>query len=190
MGGSAIVTESWRGEVPALLMAWYPGMEGGHALAAILFGDVNPSGRLPCTWPRSAAQLPPFDRRARVAHYGPLHGHRLMHAERRDPAFWFGFGLSYTRFTYGAPHLDGDTLAVTITNAGEHAGAEVVQLYADLALGTESRPLGTLRGFRRIALAPGEAREVRFSLAREWRRVHVGPSADPRSWQTVERGTA
>src|SRR5262249_13166965 len=100
MGGSAIVTEAWPGEVPAMHRAWYPGLEGGHALAAALFGDVNPSGRLPCTWPRSAAQLPPFDRHARVVHYGPLHGYRLMAAERRAPAFAFGFGLSYTRFEY------------------------------------------------------------------------------------------
>ena len=187
MGGAAIVTESWRAEVPALLMAWYPGMAGGYALAAILLGGVNPSGRLPCTWPRSTAQLPPFDRRARVAHYGPLHGYRLLHAERRDPAFWFGFGLSYTRFEYGAPRLDGDALVVTVRNAGPRAGDEVVQLYVDLALGSDPRALGTLRGFRRITLAAGAVTDVRFALDPTWRRLHVGPSADPRAWRTVER---
>lgn len=187
MGGSAVVCESWRTRTPAVLMAWYPGMEGGHALARILFGDVNPSGRLPCTWPRSAADLPPFDRRAKVAYYGPLHGHRLMLAEHRDPAFWFGHGLSYTRFTHEPPRLDGDALAVVVRNAGARAGAEVVQLYVDLALGSDPRPLGTLRGFRRVALDPGEAREVRFTLDSAWRRVHVGPSADPRGWQTIAR---
>ncbi|MEO7436178.1 MAG: glycoside hydrolase family 3 C-terminal domain-containing protein, partial [Candidatus Binatia bacterium] len=190
MGGAAIVSESWRGEIPALLMAWYPGMEGGYALASILLGAVNPSGRLPCTWPRSNAQLPPFDHRARVAHYGPLHGYRLMQAERRDPAFWFGYGLSYTSFDYGPPRLDGDAVAVTIRNAGRRAGDEVVQLYVDLALGSDPRELGTLRGFRRIALAPGESREVRFALEPTWRRVHVGPCADPRMWQTIERRSA
>ncbi len=187
MGGAAIVTESWRSEVPALLMSWYPGMHGGYALAAILLGGVNPSGRLPSTWPRSAAQLPPFERQARVAEYGPLHGYRLLHAERRDPAFWFGFGLSYTRYEYGAPRLDGDALVVTVRNAGSRAGDEVVQLYVDLALGSDGRALGTLRGFRRITLAAGAALDVRFPLDPAWRRVHVGPSADPRGWQTVER---
>jgi beta-glucosidase len=188
MGGAAIVTESWRGAVPALLMAWYPGMEGGYALAAILLGAVNPSGRLPCTWPRSSAQLPPFDRRARVAHYGPLHGYRLMQAARRDPAFWFGHGLSYTRFEYDPPWLDGDGLVVRVRNAGRRAGDEVVQLYVDRALGTEPRELGTLCAFRRVSVAPGQAREVRFALEPTWRRVHVGPSADPRTWTTVVRG--
>ncbi len=187
IGGAAIVTESWRSEIPALLMAWYPGMEGGYALAAILLGAVNPSGRLPCTWPRSAAQLPPFDRRARVAHYGPLHGYRLMQAERRDPAFPFGFGLSYTRFEYGVPWLDGDTLVVAVRNAGRRVGDEVVQLYVDLALGSDGRALGTLRGFRRVTFGVGETRDVRFPLDPGWRRVHVGPSADPRSWQTIAR---
>ncbi len=187
MGGSAIVTESWRGEVPALLMAWYPGMEGGHALAAILFGDVPPSGRLPCTWARSAAQLPPFDRHAKVAHYGPLHGYRLMQAERRQPAFWFGHGLTYTRFAYEPPRLDGDTLAVTIRNVGPRPGTEVVQLYVDQALGSDRRALGTLRDFRRATVAAGASHEVRFPLEPAWRRVHVGPSADPHGWQTVAR---
>lgn len=187
MGGSAIVTEAWRSQVPAVLMTWYPGMEGGHALADVLFGDVNPSGRLPCTWARSAAQLPPFDRKARVASYGPLHGYRLMHAERRDPAFWFGFGLSYTRFVYEDARLDGDALAVTIRNVGGRAGDEVAQLYVDLALGTDRRPLGTLRAFRRVSLAPGAAETLRFPLESGWGRVHVGPSADPRTWRTVTR---
>jgi beta-glucosidase len=189
MGGSAIVTEAWRGEVPALLMAWYPGMEGGHALAAILFGDVTPSGRLPCTWPRSAAQLPEFDRHARVAHYGPLHGYRLMHAERREPAFWFGFGLSYTRFERAAASRS-DALVVDVRNVGTRPGAELAQLYVDVALGSDPRPLGTLRAFDWVTLAAGASAAVRFALDPGWRRVHVGPSADPRGWQTIERDRA
>lgn len=187
MGGSAIVCESWRAQTPAILMAWYPGMEGGHALASILFGDVSPSGRLPCTWPRSAAQLPPFDRHAKVTRYGPLHGYRLMQAEQRDPAFWFGHGLSYTRFVHESPRVEGDALAVNVRNVGTRAGADVVQLYVDLVLGSDPRPLGTLRDFRRVALEPGAACEVRFPLEPAWRRVHVGASADPRGWQTITR---
>ncbi len=78
IGGSAIVTENWRHRVPAIMMAWYPGMEGGHAIADILFGKVNPGGRLPCVFPKSAAQLPFFDRKAKSIEYGLYHGYRLM----------------------------------------------------------------------------------------------------------------
>ena len=121
-------------------------------------------------------------------HYGPLHGYRLLHAERREPAFWFGHGLTYTRFAYDSPRLDGDTLVVTVRNAGAREGTEVVQLYVDLALGTDPRPLGTLRDFHRVTLAAGEAADVRFALQPEWTRVHVGPSADPRAWRIITRG--
>jgi beta-glucosidase len=110
-----------------------------------------------------------------------------MQAERRDPAFWFGFGLSYTRVEYEAPRLDGDALVVAIRNAGPRAGDEVVQLYVDLALGSDRRPLGTLRAFRRVSIAAGATETVRFPLEPGWRRVHVGPSADPRTWRTLER---
>jgi beta-glucosidase len=110
-----------------------------------------------------------------------------MQATRRDPAFWFGFGLSYTTFEYDPPWLDGDALVVRVRNVGRRAGDDVVQLYADRALGTEPRQLGTLSGFRRVTLAPGQAHEVRFALEPAWRRVHVGPSADPRTWKTVVR---
>jgi len=188
MGGSAFVTESWRAQVAGMLMAWYPGMRGGDAVARIVFGDVNPSGKLPCTWPRSEAQLPPFDRHARRVRYGPLHGYRLMQAERRDPAFWFGFGLSYTTFALGTPAVDGDAVVVEVRNVGSQPGDEVVQFYADLALGSDPRPLHTLRGFRRVSLAPGQSHVVRFTLAPAWRVVHVGTSANPRTLRTVEIG--
>ncbi len=179
--GSAFVTESWRAQVAALVMAWYPGMRGGDAVARVLFGDVNPSGKLPCTWPRSEAQLPPFDRRTRRIRYGPLHGYRLMQAEHRDPAFWFGFGLSYTTFALGEPTIDGAAVVVEVRNTGARCGAEVVQLYVDLALGSDARALRTLRGFDRVSLEPGQSQVVRFPLAPNWRVVHVGTSADPRT---------
>ena len=108
-----------------------------------------------------------------------------MHAERRDPAFWFGFGLSFTTFALGEPTLAGDGVVVDVRNTGTRAGDEVVQLYVDLALGSDPRPLRTLRGFQRVSLAPGEAQLVRFGLAPEWRVVHLGMSANPRMLQTI-----
>ncbi len=202
IGGSAIVTDAWREQAGAILMAWYPGMEGGHAVARVLFGEVNPGGRLPCTWPRSAEQLPPFDPGATSVRYGPLHGYRLMQATERAPAFPFGFGLSYTTFGHGRPTgrrtWDG-TIAVTVpvTNTGTCAGDEVVQLYLDEALGSDPRPLRTLRGFRRVTVAPGATVNVTLVVPPEGADraqaanggvlvVHVGRSADPRDQRSIE----
>jgi beta-glucosidase len=202
VGGSAIVTDAWREQVGAILMAWYPGMEGGHAVARVLFGDVNPGGRLPCTWPRSAEQLPPFDPGATSVRYGPLHGYRLMQATERSPAFPFGFGLSYTTFAHGRPtgrrSWDG-TIAVTVpvTNTGTRSGDEVVQLYLDEPLGSDPRPFRALRGFRRVTVPPGATVNValpvppdaadRAQAANDGMLVvHVGRSADPRDQRAVE----
>lgn len=186
MGGSAFVTESWRSQTAAVLMAWYPGMEGGHAAADVIFGDAEPGGRLPCTWPRSTAQLPDFDRHARTATYGPLHGYRLMHATGRDPAFWFGFGLGYTTFTYRAAMAGYGIVSVEVTNTGNRAGTEVVQCYADLALGTYPAALPTLVAFERVHLDAGESTIVSFESDPSWSRAWVGPSADPASLLEAE----
>jgi beta-glucosidase len=202
IGGSAIVTDAWREQVGAIIVAWYPGMEGGHAVARVLFGDVNPGGRLPCTWPRSAEQLPPFDPGAGSACYGPLHGYRLMQATERSPAFPFGFGLSYTTFEHGRlvgrRTWDG-TIAVTVpvTNTGTWVGDEVVQLYLDERLGSDPRPLRALRGFRRVTVAPGATINVTLPVPPDAAVraqatnggalvVHVGRSADPRDQRSVE----
>jgi len=202
IGGSAIVTESWREQAGAVLVAWYPGMEGGHAVAGALFGEVNPGGRLPCTWPRGAEQLPPFPPRARTVRYGPLHGYRLMEAAGRSPAYPFGFGLSYTTFEYGRPvatrGYDGAVrLVVPVVNTGTVPGDEVVQVYLDEALGSESRPLRTLRAFRRVTVAPGKMADVVFTFppgalaraaaaGRGTVRLHVGPSADPETHRSAK----
>jgi beta-glucosidase len=171
-------------------------------VARVLFGEVNPGGRLPCTWPRSAEQLPPFDPGATSVRYGPLHGYRLMQATERAPAFPFGFGLSYTTFEHG--RLTGrrtwdGTIAVTVpvTNTGTCAGDEVVQLYLDEPLGSDPRPLRALRGFRRITVAPGATVNVALVVppdAADRARaanggvlvVHVGRSADPRDQRSIE----
>ena len=202
IGGSAIVTESWRDQVGAVVMAWYPGMEGGHALARVLFGEVNPGGHLPCTWPRSAEQLPPFPPGARTVRYGPLHGYRLMEATGRPPAFPFGFGLSYTTFELGRlvakRSWDGAVrLTVPVVNTGTRVGDEVVQLYLDEPLGSEPRPLRTLRAFRRVTVAPGALANVEFELPPDMltrtvvahggrARLHVGRDADPAGHRTIE----
>ncbi len=202
VGGSAIVTESWREQVAAILVAWYPGMEGGHALARVLFGRVAPGGRLPCTWPRGAEQLPPFEPGAPRVRYGPLHGYRLMQATGRSPAFPFGFGLTYTTFEHGRPVArrtaeGGVRLTVPVTNTGTRAADEVVQVYLDEPLGSDPRPLRTLRAFRRVAVPPGATVEVTFELGPDVLarttaahggavRVHVGRDADPAGHRRVE----
>jgi beta-glucosidase len=173
MGGSAIITEAWREKVPALLMAWYPGMEGGHALADILLGKANPSGKLPCVFPKSKGQLPFFDKRAKSIEYGYFHGYRLMDRQGEVPAFPFGFGLSYTTFAYKNLQIDRSEIgqdevlkvSIDVTNTGSVAGEEVVQLYAGCEGSRVERPMRELKGFSKAHLEPGQTRQVDFSLA-------------------------
>jgi beta-glucosidase len=172
VGGSAVVTEAWRHQVPAILMAWYAGMEGGHALADILFGQANPGGKLPCAWPRSVDHLPWFDPDVEEIEYGRFHGYRFLDRENQEPAYAFGFGLSYTTFAYGNLQLSSDTVSpdghlvvsVNVTNTGPRAGEEVVQLYVGYEGSCVERTVRDLAGFRRIGLEPGETRTVCLEL--------------------------
>ena len=172
IGGSAIFTEAWREKVPAILMAWYPGMEGGHALADVLLGAINPGGKLPCVFPASADHLPFFDRYANTIEYDYYHGYRLLDRDRHEPAFAFGHGLSYTTFAYGNLRLDRDTIgragviqaSVDITNTGDRAGAEVAQLYVSYDGSQVDRAVKDLKGFVRVQLEPGETRSITFTL--------------------------
>lgn len=167
-GGSAIVIERWIERVPAVLLAWYPGMEGGSAIAAALFGDVNPSGRLPISFARSADDLPTFDNEHDQVAYGPLHGYRLADHAGTEPRFPFGFGLSYTTFAYRALLMESTTLradgvlqaTVELSNTGARAGDEVVQLYVGCARSRVARPVRELRAFARVHLEPGETARV------------------------------
>ena len=203
MGGSAIITEAWREQAPAILMAWYAGMEGGRALVDVLFGEVNPSGKLPCAFPKSEHQLPFFDREAVSIEYGYYHGYRLMDKEGYAPAFPFGFGLSYTTYEYSNLLLEQDEIGldgnlqigVDITNRGQTAGEEIAQLYVGYMHTKVERPVKELKGFARVSIQPGETRRVEFSLpARRlayydeqegWSvepgeyELYVGPSSDP-----------
>ncbi|MGD8397453.1 MAG: glycoside hydrolase family 3 C-terminal domain-containing protein [Anaerolineae bacterium] len=172
VGGSAIVAEAWRAQVPAILMAWYAGMEGGHALADLLLGHANPSGKLPCVFPRSADHLPFFDAAADEIEYGYFHGYRLLDMDGHEPAFPFGFGLSYTNYAYSNLHLSGEAItpgstlvaSVDVTNTGSRGGQEVAQLYVSYRGSAVERPVRELKGFARVSLAPGETASVSFPL--------------------------
>ena len=169
VGGSAITGGRWLDRVAAVLTAWYPGEQGGNAVADVLFGDYNPAGRTPITWPMSEGQLPlVYNHKptGRGDDYLDLTG---------QPLFPFGFGLSYTTFEYSSlaitpAELSADGSAIvrcTIRNTGTRAGDEVVQLYLRDVLASVARPMMQLAGFARIRLQPGESREVEF---------RVGPS--------------
>ncbi len=169
IAGSALVTEAWRREVPAMLMAWYPGMEGGHALADLLLGRASPSGKLPCVFPKTPDALPRFDRRARRIRYGALHGQRLHDARGEEPAFALGFGLSYTRFRCGPPTLTEREistrdpvieLTAELCNIGSRAGTELVQVYVSRVIKNAAPRPRALALFRRVELDAGESRAL------------------------------
>jgi beta-glucosidase len=177
-GGSAIAAP-WIDQAGAVLMAWYPGMEGGHAIADVLFGRVNPSGRLPLSWPVDESGLPPFLNDADAVTYGYYHGYRLLDRDGLEPLFPFGHGLSYTTFSYDAIALDADTLSlddtlglddtlvviVDLSNTGDRAGEEVVQLYVGANGSSVDRPMRDLRAFARVALEPGASTTVELRVA-------------------------
>jgi len=149
----------------ALVEAWYPGQEGGTAMADVLFGDINPGGKLPVTIARSVGQLPMYYNQKPSAHRGYIF-------DTKAPLFPFGFGLSYTTFEIAAPKLsapriraDGSvTVSVDVRNTGKVAGDEVVQLYVRDVLSSVTRPVQELKGFKRITLAPGASQTVDFVL--------------------------
>jgi beta-glucosidase len=160
---------------PAIVECWYLGQEGGTAVAEAIFGDVNPGGKLPVSFPRSVGQLPLFYNRKPTAMRGYLF-------ESTRPLFPFGHGLSYTTFSYSAPTVspariapDGRaTVSVEVSNTGDRAGDEVVQLYIRDEASRATRPVMELKGFRRITLAPGARSTVTFEVGPEQLSYH-GP---------------
>jgi beta-glucosidase len=172
MVGSSVITETWRAQVNAILVLWYPGMEGGHALADVLLGRVNPGGRLPCTFPKSAGDLPFFDRNATRITYDLWHGYRKLARDGTMAAFPFGFGLSYTTWTHSNLQLarkqlgSSDTLQATVdvSNTGTVSGDDVVQLYVSACGSGVERAARELKTFARVTLAPGETRQVALSV--------------------------
>jgi beta-glucosidase len=172
MGGSAVIMEAWKDSVPAILMLWYPGMEGGHALAEILLGVINPNGKLPFVIPTQPEHLPFYDKNATAIEYDLWHGYRKLERDGNPPAFPFGFGLSYTGYRYENLRLShsqltaADTLqaSLEVTNTGAVAGEEVVQLYVS-ALGSHvERAPKELKAFARVSLQPGETKKVSLSV--------------------------
>jgi beta-glucosidase len=174
-GGSSITMEGWKDKARAILMAWYPGMEGGNALADILFGEVNPSGKLPIIFPENTGQLPHFDKKAKSIEYGYYHGYRLFDKEGLQPAFPFGFGLSYTRYGYDNLRLSGKEIdrdglleaKVDLANLGDMAGDEIVQLYIGCSGSKVDRPLKELKDFTRVHMEPGETKTVSLEVKAE-----------------------
>ncbi len=158
---------------PAILECWYLGQEGGTAIAEVLFGDVNPSGKLPVSLPRSVGQLPIYYNHKPTALRGYLF-------ESAEPLFPFGHGLSYTTFSYAAPTVSPERIApdersrvsVEVTNTGKRAGDEIVQLYIRDETSSVTRPVMELKDFRRITLAPGERRTIAFEVGPEQLSYH------------------
>lgn len=169
VGGSAITMQNWIHDVPSIIDVWYPGDEGGNAVADVLFGDYNPAGRLPITFPIHESQLPLF-----YNHKPTGRGDDYVNLSGK-PLFPFGFGLSYSRFEYSHLHLDKSTISTTestilrckITNIGNYAGDEVVQLYIKDLYASVARPVMELKGFQRIHLKKGETKEVTFEITPE-----------------------
>lgn len=168
---------SWAStRVPAIVEAWFPGSEGGHAVADVLSGAVNPGAKLPVTWPRSTGHVPAYynHNRTHADETGATFTSRYSTDAPSSPLYPFGHGLSYTSFAYAAPKLDRATaragepvrVSVTVRNTGAVAGDEVVQLYTHQRAGSAARPQRELKGFQRVHLAPGAETTVSFTLGR------------------------
>jgi beta-glucosidase len=176
MSGRPLVLESVEPLVDAILVGWHPGTMGGPAIADVLTGAYNPSGKLPVSWPRSVGQIPVFYAHKNSGRPEPLEPKDPYFSHYIDapntPQYPFGFGLSYTTFVYDQLRVSAPTLgeggAITVTarvrNAGKRAGEEVVQLYVRDRVGSVTRPVRELKGFQKIELAAGEAREVSFQI--------------------------
>jgi beta-glucosidase len=187
VSGGPVDMEPWLKQTPAVLQAWYPGMEGGNAIAAVLFGDVNPSGRLPMTFPRKLSDSPAhalgaYPGKEGTVRYeeGLLVGYRWFDAKGIDPLFPFGHGLSYTAFEYSNPKVSQPGPAspaggkppvaiveVDVKNTGSRAGAEVVQLYVHPEAPRLPRPPQELEAFAKVFLKPGERKTVAVTLGPE-----------------------
>jgi beta-glucosidase len=167
---------TWMAEhVPAIVEAWHLGSEAGNAIADVLFGDFNPSGRLPVTFPRSIGQVPVYYAHKNTGRPGPLENEVFWSHytdEINEPLFPFGFGLSYTTFSYSDINLSAEEIAqdqtlevaVKVTNTGEVRGREVVQLYIRDLVASETRPVRELKAFKLADLDPGQSQRIAFKL--------------------------
>jgi beta-glucosidase len=174
-GGAVTDMTVWQEKSKAIIQAWYPGMEGGTALAKIIFGDINPSGKLPMTFPKKLEESPAhalgeYPGKDKVVHYneGLLVGYRYFDTKKVEPLFPFGHGLSYTTFSFDSLQVDksGNSIVVKVNvrNTGSLAGAEVIQLYVHDVKSTMERPEKELKAFSKVMLQPGEMKSVELIL--------------------------
>ena len=181
INGSPVAMDGWLQKVPVVLEAWYAGLEAGRAIAAILFGDVNPSGKLPVTFPRSLSDSPAhssertFPGNEKVYYdEGIFVGYRHFDKGGIEPLFPFGHGLSYTTFAYENLRISNGndsgaetfTTSVDVTNTGERAGADTIQLYVRDVEASVERPPKELKGFKKVYLKPAQMRNVTFVLGK------------------------
>jgi beta-glucosidase len=170
INGSVVTMSNWINKVQTVIEAWYPGEEGGNAIADILFGNCNPSGHLPITFPKTMGQLPlyyNYKPSGRDEDYVDLRG--------KQPLFPFGYGLSYTTFKFGKPRLEKSMICpdestrilIDVTNTGKFTGDEVVQMYIRDKFSSVARPVKELKGFKRITLQPGQKKTVSFDIKLE-----------------------
>ncbi len=182
VSGSAILSADWAAQAGAILQTFYSGMEGGTALARLLYGDISPSGKLPFSVAQDESDYPFFDRNADTIEYGPWHGYTLMEREQTGVQFCFGHGLSYTQFTYRglkARRAPGGIEAyISINNQGDRAADEIAQLYMGFPGTAVERPRKLLRGFQRVSVAPGGTETIRFFV----------PDQDLTYWDEASRG--
>lgn len=177
MGGGPIDVSQWVNDAKGIIQAWYPGMEGGNALAEIIFGQLNPSGKLPMSFPKKLEDVPahklasyPGDAKKDLYYYDDIYvGYRYYDTYNVDPQFPFGFGLSYTSFSYSDLKTNkiGDkryTVSFTVKNTGKVAGADVAQLYVSQNKSALPRPKKELKGFQKVFLQPGESKTISITL--------------------------
>lgn len=207
IGGNMIMMTEWYEDVNAILMAYYPGMEGGTALAEILFGDVNPSGKLPFVVPVQESDLPHVDWEATDQYYEYYHGYTRLEKNGVAPLVPYGFGLSYTTFEFGTPSVetaeDKIVVSTTVKNTGSRDGAEVCEVYIGFENSKVDRPVKQLKGFQKVELAAGEEKAVKVEIPMEklkwynpsyrtWElenmeyTVYAGSSADNKDLKTVK----
>ena len=171
IGGSAIDMNRWEKNVPSIVFSWYSGMEGGNALAKIIYGDVNPSGKLPFTIARNSSDYPYFNPYTDTITYGYYHGYSLFEKYKKEIAYPFGHGLSYSDFKYENFNLTNNSLgdsilffSVDLTNISDIGGKEILQFYVGFENSEIERPLKLLRDFKKVYLKAGEKKSINFKI--------------------------
>jgi beta-glucosidase len=203
--------EDWWPAAHAIIHTFYPGQEGGDALARLLYGDISFSGKLPFTVAMAEADYPAFQNNGTTSTIDYLHGYRKIESESKTPRYWFGYGMSYNTYVYsnlqvlcpaGVSAAGRLNVQVTVTNTGKIVGDEIVQLYIGYPNSTMRHPPKELKAYARVTLLPNESKVVQLSVAAKdiahWNMttnawvtekvvhtVFVGPSADPTTQKSV-----